>query len=38
MQCNAEMYPRLVAELETCFTEGDRLIQAIRKQLGRVEP
>jgi type I restriction enzyme M protein len=29
----AERYPRLVAELEECFAEGDRLIASVRQQL-----
>ena len=33
----AEKYPRLVAELDACFAEGERLTKAIRDQLGRVE-
>ena len=32
----AEKYPRLVAELETCLDEGERLAHVIRQQLGRV--
>jgi len=31
-----ETYPRLVAELEECFAEGDRLTTLIREQLGSV--
>ena len=33
----AEKYPRLVAELEECFAEGERLADVIREQLGRVQ-
>lgn len=29
----AEKYPRLLAELETCFGEGERLMAAVREQL-----
>jgi len=29
----AEKYPRLVAELEECFAEGERLMGAIRSTL-----
>ena len=32
----AEKYPRLMAEVEECFAEGERLTGAIRTQLGRV--
>jgi len=32
-----EKYPRLVAELEGCLVEGERLTQVIREQLGRIE-
>jgi type I restriction enzyme M protein len=32
----AEKYPRLVAEVEECFNDGERLTIAIREQLGRV--
>lgn len=32
----AEKYPRLVAEVETCLGEGERLANIIRQQLGRV--
>ncbi len=33
----AEKYPRLVAEVEECMKEGDRLAAVIREQLGRIE-
>jgi type I restriction enzyme M protein len=33
----AEKYPRLLAELEECFVEGERLTQVIREQLGRID-
>ena len=33
----AEKYPRLVAELEECFLEGERLTTIIRGRLGRIE-
>ncbi len=32
----AEKYPRLLAELEECFAEGERLMGAVREQLMRV--
>lgn len=32
----AEKYPRLLAELEECFAEGERLMGAVRDRLGRV--
>lgn len=32
-----EKYPRLVAELEACFAETDRLTKTIRDQLGRID-
>lgn len=32
-----EKFPRLVAELEACFAEGERLTGVIREALGRVE-
>lgn len=32
----AEKYPRLLAELEECFAEGERLIGVVRDQLGMV--
>jgi len=32
----AEKYPRLVAEVEACLSEGERLAHVIRQQLGRV--
>jgi len=31
-----EKYPRLVAELEECFAEGERLAAAVRSNLRRV--
>lgn len=31
-----EKYPRLLAELEECLKEGERLIGSVRKQLGKV--
>ena len=33
----AEKYPRLVAEVEECLAEGERLSNVIRAQLGRIE-
>ena len=33
----AEKYPRLVAELEECFAEGERLTKVIREQLVRIK-
>lgn len=33
----AEKYPRLVAELEQHFKEGERLMAVVRGQLGRIE-
>ncbi len=33
----AEKYPRLVAEVEACLKEGERLAHVIREQLGRIE-
>jgi type I restriction enzyme M protein len=33
----AEKYPRLLAELEACFDEGERLMGAVRAKLGRVD-
>jgi type I restriction enzyme M protein len=30
----AEKYPRLVAEVEECFAEGERLTALIRDRLG----
>jgi type I restriction enzyme M protein len=33
----AEKYPRMVAEVEECLKEGERLAHVIREQLGRVE-
>ena len=33
----AEKYPRLVAEVEECFAEGERLSHLIRANLQRVE-
>ena len=33
----AEKYPRLVAEVEECLKEGERLAKVIRDQLGRIE-
>lgn len=33
----AEKYPRLLAELEECFAEGERLTGVVREQLSRVE-
>jgi type I restriction enzyme M protein len=33
----AEKYPRLVAEVEACFVEGERLTNTIREQLGRID-
>ncbi len=32
----AEKYPRLLAELETCFDSGERLMRVVRNQLGRL--
>ena len=32
----AEKYPRLLAELEACFEEGERLIRVVRAQLGEL--
>ena len=32
----AEKYPRLVAELEECFAEGERLTERVRARLGSV--
>ena len=32
----AEKYPRLLAELEACFGEGERLMAVVREQLKRV--
>jgi type I restriction enzyme M protein len=29
----AEKYPRLLAELEACFGEGERLMAVVREQL-----
>ncbi|MDN5850420.1 MAG: type I restriction-modification system subunit M [Nitrococcus sp.] len=34
----AGKYPRLLAELEACFGEGERLMAVVREQLKRVEP
>ena len=31
-----EKYPRLLAELEECFAEGERLMGVVRERLGRV--
>jgi type I restriction enzyme M protein len=31
-----EKYPRLVAELEDCFAEGERLMELVRERMGRV--
>lgn len=33
-----EKYPRLLAEIEELFEEGERLTAEVRKQLGRIEP
>ena len=33
----AEKYPRLLAELEECFGEGERLTTVVREQLARVQ-
>ena len=33
----AEKYPRLLAELEECFKEGERLTALVRERLGEVE-
>ncbi|HET8899740.1 MAG TPA: class I SAM-dependent DNA methyltransferase [Rhodanobacteraceae bacterium] len=33
-----EKYPRLVAELEGCFAQGERLMGVVRGHLSRVEP
>jgi type I restriction enzyme M protein len=33
----AEKYPRLVAEVEECLAEGERLAAVIRQQLGRID-
>jgi len=35
-RCVAEKYPRLVAEVEECLKEGQRLANVIRQQLERV--
>jgi type I restriction enzyme M protein len=32
-----EKYPRLLAELEECFAEGERLTTVIRESLSRIE-
>ncbi len=32
----AEKYPRLVAEVEECFAEGERLTASIRRALGGI--
>jgi len=32
-RCVAEKYPRLVAEVEECLAEGERLTKLVRKQL-----
>jgi len=34
----AEKYPRLLAELEECFGEGERLMAVVRAKLGEVDP
>ena len=33
----AEKYPRLLAELEACFGEGERLTGVLRERLGGVD-
>ena len=35
-RCVAQKYPRLVAEVEECLKESQRLANVIRQQLGRV--
>ena len=33
----AQKYPRLLAELEACFVEGERLMRVVRNRLPRIE-
>lgn len=33
----AEKYPRLVAEVEECLAEGERLADVLRNRLARVD-
>jgi type I restriction enzyme M protein len=32
----SEKYPRLLSELETCFAEGERLMQEVREKIGEL--
>jgi hypothetical protein len=36
-QPSAERFSRLLAELEACFTEGERLMGSVRERFGRVD-